>query len=465
MRAVDDDNGNLTDGTPHGGAIGAAFNRHGIACTTDTGWNTTFAGVTPPAVPALTVTAGSNSAALSWSGSTGVYDIYRNEAGCSAGFTKAANDVSGTTYNDTAVANGVTYYYQVVAQPSGNEAAASAPSTCRSVTPVAGTCTPPAAPTGVAATSSSQTAASVSWTASSGATSYSISRVDDQRRTVHRGRLLGDEPVLEHRPHLQHDLLLRRLGLERHLLLGQLGAGFRHHRGLHPGRHDAHQRRAGHRHLRRRGEPAELDDGGARGRLQPGLPDLGRHRRRGHVRPLRLGADPDHLRLPAVRLRQRRDLHLRGAGDRHLLRHAERLLGLLGRVAGRQLRATGGGGCTATTEVEANNTRTAPQAISGTCNQISGNFTNDAASNQNDYFRLSLPAGRTVTALLNGLTVDYDLYIYNSTTGSCGGELDGRRHHRRDRDLDQHRRRGVNVYVRVYRYSATKTTYQLKVSY
>jgi serine protease len=38
------------------------------------------------------------------------------------------------------------------------------------------TCTPPAAPTGVTASSSSQTAASVSWSASTGATSYSISR-------------------------------------------------------------------------------------------------------------------------------------------------------------------------------------------------------------------------------------------------------------------------------------------------
>ena len=118
---------------------------------------------------------------------------------------------------------------------------------------------------------------------------------DHQRRTVHCGRLLGGEPVLEHRTHLQHDLLLRRLGLERQLLFGELRAGFRDHRRLHPWRFGAQQRRAGHRHLRRCGEPAELDDGGARGRLQPGLPDLGRHRRRGHVRPLRRGTDHDNL--------------------------------------------------------------------------------------------------------------------------------------------------------------------------
>jgi fibronectin type 3 domain-containing protein len=176
FRTIDDDNGNLTDGTPHGGAIAAAFNRHGIACTTDAGWNVTFRAVAQPPAPTLSVTAGNNSSALSWSGSSGVYDVYRNETGCNAGFTKVANDVAVTSYNDGAVANGITYYYQVLAQPSGNEAAASAPSTCQSVTPVAGPCTPPAAPTGVSASSSSQTAASVSWSASSGATSYAVSR-------------------------------------------------------------------------------------------------------------------------------------------------------------------------------------------------------------------------------------------------------------------------------------------------
>ena len=177
MRAVDDDNGNLSDGTPHGAALAASFNRHGIACTTDAGWNVTHVGVTPPATPSLTATAGNNSVALSWSGSSGVYDVYRNETSCNSGFTKIGNDLSSTSYTDNAVANGLTYYYQVVAQPSGTEAAASSPSTCRSVTPTgSGGCTPPAAPTGVSASASSQTAVNVSWSASSGATSYTVFR-------------------------------------------------------------------------------------------------------------------------------------------------------------------------------------------------------------------------------------------------------------------------------------------------
>ena len=89
FRAIDDDNGNLNDGTPHGAALFAAFNRHAIACTTDTGASTTFAGCTPPASPTLSITGGSNSASLSWTSSgTAVYDVFRNETGCNAGFTK-----------------------------------------------------------------------------------------------------------------------------------------------------------------------------------------------------------------------------------------------------------------------------------------------------------------------------------------------------------------------------------------
>ncbi|HEX7180722.1 MAG TPA: hypothetical protein VF756_02680 [Thermoanaerobaculia bacterium] len=178
LRAVDDDDGNLSNGTPHSAALFAAFNRHGIACTTDAGANTNFRGCTPPAVPTLSLTAGNNSATVSWSGSTGVFDVYRNERGCNAGFTKIANDVSGASLTDGAVANGFTYYYQVTAQPSGNEACASAPSTCLPVTPLGGGggCTPPAAPIGLTATAAGQTQINLSWTGVSGATEYRVYR-------------------------------------------------------------------------------------------------------------------------------------------------------------------------------------------------------------------------------------------------------------------------------------------------
>lgn len=121
--------------------------------------------------------------------------------------------------------------------------------------------------------------------------------------------------------------------------------------------------------------------------------------------------------------------------------------------------------CTNVTETEPNNSRTAPQILSGNCNQISGTFLNDTATGQEDFFRISLPAGATVTALLNGLTVDYDLYIYNSTTGAAVAQsiLGGT-----SADQASWTNTGasaINVYVRVYRFSSTRTTYQLRISY
>ncbi|MBW8874261.1 MAG: hypothetical protein JF614_04805 [Acidobacteria bacterium] len=177
MRAVDDDDGNLTNGTPHGGALFAAFNRHGIACTTDAGASTSFAGCAAPATPTLSITAGSNSASLSWTASgSAVYDVFRNELGCNAGFTKISTGQTATTLSDAVLSNGLTYFYQVTAFPTGNEACASAPSTCISVTPTPITCTPPAAPTGLTSSGTTQTGTTISWTASTGATLYKILR-------------------------------------------------------------------------------------------------------------------------------------------------------------------------------------------------------------------------------------------------------------------------------------------------
>ncbi|HEV7505311.1 MAG TPA: hypothetical protein VGS07_10400 [Thermoanaerobaculia bacterium] len=176
MRAVDDDDGNLNNGTPHGGALFAAFNRHSIACTTDTGASTTFAGCTPPAAPALTITPGDNLASLSWTAvGSSTYDVFRNETGCNAGFTKIASGTSATTLTDPDVGNGLTYYYQVTAFPSGNESCASTPSTCVSVSPAPGPCVPPAAPASLTATAGSGSVA-LSWAAVTGAAEYHVLR-------------------------------------------------------------------------------------------------------------------------------------------------------------------------------------------------------------------------------------------------------------------------------------------------
>jgi hypothetical protein len=105
--------------------------------------------------------------------------------------------------------------------------------------------------------------------------------------------------------------------------------------------------------------------------------------------------------------------------------------------------------------VEPNNSRSAAQALSGPCTQVSGTFLNDASTQRNDYFRMSIPAGKTVTALLNGLTVDYDLYLYNAAgTQIAASEASGT-------SADQVTwtnggTSAADVYVLVWRYSSTR---------
>lgn len=134
FRAFDDDDTDLANGTPHGAALLAAFDRHGIACATDPGAGVTHVGCTPPAVPELTVTGGANQVMLSWtsSGAGMVYDVFRSEAGCNAGFTRIVTGTAMTSFTDTNVADGLTYTYQVVAYPTGNAACAAAPTSCGS---------------------------------------------------------------------------------------------------------------------------------------------------------------------------------------------------------------------------------------------------------------------------------------------------------------------------------------------
>jgi hypothetical protein len=177
FRAVDDDDGNLTNGTPHGGALFAAFNRHGIACTTDAGASTTFAGCTPPAAPMLTATAGTGGTSLSWTASgSALYDVFRNDTGCDAAFTRIAGALTATSFTDGQASGGFAYYYRVAAFPSGNEACASAPSACVAVTPTPPACTPPSTSPSVTVTGTLRTSVSLAWSAVAGATEYHVYR-------------------------------------------------------------------------------------------------------------------------------------------------------------------------------------------------------------------------------------------------------------------------------------------------
>jgi fibronectin type 3 domain-containing protein len=78
----------------------------------------TGAGSSAPASPStFTATPSSNKVALSWSASTGAtsYNVYRGSAVGAEGVTPIATGVTATTYSDTGVTSGSTYYYKVVA--------------------------------------------------------------------------------------------------------------------------------------------------------------------------------------------------------------------------------------------------------------------------------------------------------------------------------------------------------------
>jgi fibronectin type 3 domain-containing protein len=125
--------------------------------------------VAPPAAPTgLTATPGNAQVALSWTASSGAtsYNVQRSTVSGS-GYAQVTN-VTTTSYTDTGLTNGTTYYYVVNAQNAGGT---SANSSQASATPVA----PPAAPTGLTATPGN-TQVSLSWTASSGATTYNVLR-------------------------------------------------------------------------------------------------------------------------------------------------------------------------------------------------------------------------------------------------------------------------------------------------
>jgi hypothetical protein len=139
--AADDNDGNLSNGTPHMPALYAAFNRHGMACTTPAVARGVCAGA-PTGKPQVSATPNEGSVDLSWSAMNGAtkYWVMKTEgfAGCNFGKAKIA-EVTGTSYTDGEVANGRQYCYSIVAQGS-SAACYSEGSECACVTPA---CTPP----------------------------------------------------------------------------------------------------------------------------------------------------------------------------------------------------------------------------------------------------------------------------------------------------------------------------------
>lgn len=177
-RFIDDDNGNLADGTPHADILFAAFDLHGIACGSATSPENQGAGCPAPiAAPTVSTCGDSAPVQLTWTSTSGAneYRVLRNTLGCGFGFTPLAAVGNRTYFEDAEVAPGVTYYYSV--QPVGQSASCyGRTSNCVAVTPSA--CSGSAVPAPAVVTLSTPTANAVqiSWSAAFGTGSYKILR-------------------------------------------------------------------------------------------------------------------------------------------------------------------------------------------------------------------------------------------------------------------------------------------------
>ena len=126
-------------------------------------------GTAPAAPTGLSATPGSGQVTLSWNAVSGAtsYKIYRSTA--SGAETLFQSGVATTSFLNTGLTNGTTYFYKVSAVNANGESPLSAEA---SATPQVAA---PAAPTGLAATPGNGQV-SLAWNAVSGATSYKIYR-------------------------------------------------------------------------------------------------------------------------------------------------------------------------------------------------------------------------------------------------------------------------------------------------
>lgn len=137
--ATDDDDGDINNGTPHMAAIFAAFDRHGVACSTPAVVDSGCVG-TPTTATTVTGTAFDKGASLEWTAVAAAtsYRVFRTEGEFDCDFGKVLlTETDQLSFFDVGLQNGREYYYQVAAMGPG--ASCIGPlSTCTTVTPAAG---------------------------------------------------------------------------------------------------------------------------------------------------------------------------------------------------------------------------------------------------------------------------------------------------------------------------------------
>lgn len=125
------------------------------------------------------------------------------------------------------------------------------------------------------------------------------------------------------------------------------------------------------------------------------------------------------------------------------------------------------GGGTTMNETESNNTRTAANSVATSGTTVSGNM---GSSSDTDYFKVTLPAGKTLAAVMTpgSTTADYDLYLYNSAGSQVAsselgaGKVDSA-------SVKNNGSASATYYARVYYYSggtgSTNGKYTLKLTW
>jgi len=158
----------VTNGTKYFYVV-SAYNSSGQSANS-TEVNATPLAPPPPAPTGLTATAGNAQVALTWNASSGAtsYNVKRSTT---SGTETQLATTSSTSYTDSAVTNGTKYFYVVSAVNASGESPNSSEVSATPQAPEA----PPPTPTGLQATAGN-TQIILSWTASSGATSYHVKR-------------------------------------------------------------------------------------------------------------------------------------------------------------------------------------------------------------------------------------------------------------------------------------------------
>lgn len=136
---ADDDNGDLSDGTPHMQAIFSAFDRHQVACATPTVQDSGCPS-RPTTAPTVTGSPTDTGADLNWTtvADATYYKVFRTdgEFGCDFGKT-IVEETASTNFSDSGLQNDREYYY-VVAGFGGDDACMGPTSACTTVVPQAG---------------------------------------------------------------------------------------------------------------------------------------------------------------------------------------------------------------------------------------------------------------------------------------------------------------------------------------